>query len=388
MKTSVCRYTRDMPLDSADLRIDVRWAIPMTLRDLVLEWHSVLIRDGRILDVLPSALAAQRYAATATLLRPTHVLMPGLVNANAAATAAGGGELPRSLAQMLRSGVTCFCDLAGTPEATARMAREQGMRAVIGLPVVAERTRALRLRDEYTAHPLVCTVFAPPDASLLDDAACAALTTLADELEAGVAMNVQSSAAEIARCQQRFGQRPIGRLATLGLLTPTFTAMHCGAVSEAEMDLLMRAGAAVVICLQATVGAHGGLPPPAVLAAARTRLGLGSGAARLGQDIWTEMRLMALLGNDPWDALHAATSGGLDALGLGTEAGALQSGRWADLCCVDLSGPARTDEDDLLDRLVYRGGREMVSDVWVAGRQLLSGGELTRLDWESQHDGN
>jgi 5-methylthioadenosine/S-adenosylhomocysteine deaminase len=32
-------------------------------------------------------------------------------------------------------------------------------------------------------------------------------------------------------------------------------------------------------------------------------------------------------------------------------------------------------------QLVFCGGRDMVSDVWVAGRPLLSEGELTRLDW-------
>jgi 5-methylthioadenosine/S-adenosylhomocysteine deaminase len=32
-------------------------------------------------------------------------------------------------------------------------------------------------------------------------------------------------------------------------------------------------------------------------------------------------------------------------------------------------------------QLVFCGGRDIVSDVWVAGRQLLSDGELTRLDW-------
>jgi 5-methylthioadenosine/S-adenosylhomocysteine deaminase len=31
--------------------------------------------------------------------------------------------------------------------------------------------------------------------------------------------------------------------------------------------------------------------------------------------------------------------------------------------------------------LVFGGARDIVTDVWVAGRQLLSGGELTRLDW-------
>jgi cytosine/adenosine deaminase-related metal-dependent hydrolase len=36
---------------------------------------------------------------------------------------------------------------------------------------------------------------------------------------------------------------------------------------------------------------------------------------------------------------------------------------------------------DLPRQLVFNGGRDTVSDVWVAGRQLLDGGSFTRLDW-------
>jgi 5-methylthioadenosine/S-adenosylhomocysteine deaminase len=36
---------------------------------------------------------------------------------------------------------------------------------------------------------------------------------------------------------------------------------------------------------------------------------------------------------------------------------------------------------DPVTQLVFFGGRDIVSDVWVTGRQLLSGGKLTRLDW-------
>jgi 5-methylthioadenosine/S-adenosylhomocysteine deaminase len=36
---------------------------------------------------------------------------------------------------------------------------------------------------------------------------------------------------------------------------------------------------------------------------------------------------------------------------------------------------------DPVTQLVFCGGRDIVSDVWVAGRQLLSAGELIRLDW-------
>ena len=63
------------------------------------------------------------------------------------------------------------------------------------------------------------------------------------------------------------------------------------------------------------------------------------------------------------------------------EVGTLEVGKWADLCCLDLSGPGTQPVADPAVQLVFSGGRDIVSDVWVAGRQLLSGGELTRLDW-------
>ena len=61
--------------------------------------------------------------------------------------------------------------------------------------------------------------------------------------------------------------------------------------------------------------------------------------------------------------------------------GTLEPGKWADLCCLDLGGPATQPLSDPVTQLVFCGGRDMVSDVWVAGRQLLAEGELTRLDW-------
>ena len=44
-------------------------------------------------------------------------------------------------------------------------------------------------------------------------------------------------------------------------------------------------------------------------------------------------------------------------------------------------GPATQPLSDPVTQLVFCGGRDIVSDVWVAGRQLLLDGELTGLDW-------
>lgn len=400
-----------MPVVAADLRIEVRWLASMAARNAVLEDHALLIRDGRILDILPTTLAAERYRATAVLQRNSHLLMPGMVNAQSdasmslfrgatqgAAPAGDGAINPEfardstlaAMAEMLKSGITCFCDRPAYPEETLRTAHEQGMRAVVGMPVTevpspwaknaAESlTRSLSVRDKYKGNPLVSTAFAPDEGISLSDQTFRRLATLADELDAGIMLDLHRSLAEIAECEKVHGIRPIERLENLGLLTPALNAIHMVHLTAADISLVQRTGISVTLRPQLDLKSSHLLAPIVELAAAGVRMGLGSGAA-LTEDLWTEIKLAALL-TSPWDSLHAATRGGADVLGLEGEVGSLEAGKWADLCCVDLSGPATHPVDNPLERLVFSGGRDLISDVWVAGRQLLSGGELTRLDW-------
>ena len=83
----------------------------------------------------------------------------------------------------------------------------------------------------------------------------------------------------------------------------------------------------------------------------------------------------------PWNALAMATRGGAAALGLADQVGTLESGKWADICCVDLDHPAMLPMCDPAAQLIFCGGRDRISDVWVSGRHLLSEFRLTRLDW-------
>jgi 5-methylthioadenosine/S-adenosylhomocysteine deaminase len=411
-----------MPVVPVDLSIEARWIVPMTVPCRVLENHSLVVRDGRILDVLPSAAVAGKYAATALVRRPAHLLMPGMVNTatHAAASLFRAVGLPAAplerqflgpefvrdgvlaaIAEMLRSGITCFADRYYFPDATAQVAAAQGMRAVIGLPVseaaspwansAAEYlTQALQVRDEYQGHPLVSTAFAPLAPNSLSDATFARIATLADELDARILVDVHQSAAEIAECVARHGLRPMNRLWNLGLLTPALNAVHMTHATTEDLTLAERTGISLSLCPQSSLQNGSTLPPLAALTAMGLRFGLGSGAPCQNQDIWGDMKLMALMLSHPpgeradlsgWDALAAATRGGAAALGLDGEIGTLEPGKWADLCCADLGGPSTQPAGDPVRQLVFCGGRDIVSDVWVAGRQLLADGAPTRLDW-------
>ena len=410
----------------------------------LLENHTVVVRDGRIIDVLPREVARERYAPAQRWDRPDHVLLPGLVDARAHLLPdAPNVDLVRhiddaalfGMAAMLRAGTTCFCSTGNFPAETAAVAAAQGMRAVIGIPLAEGPstwatgecdylTEALRFRDDYLGHPLVDTAFAPMELSAIGDGTFGRIATLVDELDATVLVSMHESAAEIDDCVRRHGVRPIERLHALGLLTPALCAANLVSIVQSDLELAERGGIAVALCIGSDMLRGFGAPPVSAWLNSRLRLGLGSGHndGALAPDLWSELRLFTLLAGpastggltsagvgtsagvrtsapgptgaaangsaglagatQAWSAIAAVTCGAAAALGLDTDLGTIETGKWADLCCVDLRSPAMQGSTlPAADRVLYGAGRDAVSDVWVAGRHLLDAGALTHLDW-------
>src|SRR5450830_958517 len=64
----------------ADLAMEARWIVPVVPQNKVLEHASVIIKDGRIIDVLSTESARQKYDAEHTVDLNEHILIPGLIN--------------------------------------------------------------------------------------------------------------------------------------------------------------------------------------------------------------------------------------------------------------------------------------------------------------------
>lgn len=382
----------------------------------LLENHSIIVRGGRILDVLPSVFVRDRYEVAQSWERSNHMLLPGLVDArtqivpdpvNPHISNHVGDQALLGIAAMLHGGATCFCSTGYHPEEIAATAAAQGLRAVIGIPLAEHPSpwargaddylsRALRFRDDFNGHPLIATAFAPAAVASISDAMFGRIATLVDELDASVLLSLHESAAAIEESLRLHGLRPMDRLQAMGLLTPALTGAGLVQITDSDLELAQRSGIAATFCINSTM--VGGLGPPPVQTWAGTRLRLSLGTGRtdgaLAPDLWSELKLFALLVNAPddqvgrrraltaWDALACVTCGAAAALGLDAEIGTIESGKWADLCCVDLRTPAMVRPVvAAADRLVFGGGRDAVSDVWVAGQHLLDAGTLTRLDW-------
>lgn len=412
-----------------DLLIEARWIIPIEPAHVVLEDHAVAVRGGRIVDLLPTDQAGQRYLPAHRVDLPRHVLLPGLVNlhTHAAMTLLRGiaDDLPLmnwlqdriwpaeakhvserfvldgtrlACHEMLRGGITTFSDMYFFPDAAVRAATAAGMRCAAGVVVIEIPTayatdpddylaKGLRTRDEWHGEPLVRFCMAPHAPYTVSDGTFERVLTLAEQLDLPIHLHIHETGSEVEDARRQSGERPLERLRRLGLVGPGLIGVHAVHLQEAELDLLARHGCSVAHCPTSNMKLASGAAPIASLLERGVRVGLGTdGAASNNRlDLFQEMRHAALLakltsGNaaaaNVHQMLRMATLSGAEALGWSDEIGSIEAGKQADLCAVDLGDTLCHPCFDPASHLVYVAGREHVTDVWVAGSRRVEGGRL------------
>ncbi len=380
-------------MQSIDLLIGARWVIPVEPAGSVLADHSVAVDEGRIVAVLPSAQAGQRYEAREHVRLDRHALIPGLVNLHThAAMALMRGladDLPLlswlkdhiwpaeakhvspgfvfdgtllACAEMLRGGITCFNDMYFYPEEAGRAALAAGMRAAIGIiafefptPYASDAddyiAKGLATRDSLKEEKLLSFCMAPHAPYTVSDRTFSRIGTLAEELDLPIHVHLHETRDEIEQSLAQFKARPLERLRALGLVSPRLIAVHAVHVTEAEIETLARFGVSVAHCPSSNLKLASGFAPVAAMLKRGINLGLGTdGAASNNRlDLFQEMRTAALLakaaGNDAeampaHRALAAATLDPARALGLEDSIGSLAPGKFADLCAVRSISPS------------------------------------------------
>lgn len=413
--------------ESVDLLINARWTVPVQPSGIVFDEHAVAVRAGRIVAVLPQAEARARFTAARAVELPRHVLIPGLVNlhTHAAMSLLRGiaDDLPLmrwlqeaiwpaesrhvdaafvrdgtrlAAAEMIRGGITTCNDMYFHPEAAAEAFAEVGMRAVVGAVMLEFPTpyasdaadylrKGLAARDRWQGHPLIGFSIAPHAPYTVADASLIHARAIADELGLPIHIHVHETAHEVADALAAHGCRPLARLARLGLLGRNFIGVHAVHLDDSDIERLARHGCSVAHCPSSNMKLASGIAPVPRLLAAGVPVGLGSdGAASNNRlDLIQEMRHAALLAKvgsldatvvPAHTALRMATFDGACALGMDDRIGSIETGKFADLCAIDLAPIACQPCFDPVSHLVYVCGRENVSHVWIGGETRVDKG--------------
>src|SRR5437588_244945 len=315
-----------------DLCVDARWIVPVEPEG-VLAQHTLVVDGGRIVAIAPTASAQREYAPRERVSLPAHVLLPGLVNAHT----------------------------------HAAMALLRGIADDVALKVWLEQhiwPREARFVSPDFVHD--GTLIAAGEMLLSGITCCADQYFFPDAA---------------ARAYRQSGIRAFIGLPVLDFPTPY----------AADAELLVAQSCQVVHCPSSNLKLASGIAPVARLKARGVNVALGSdGAASNNRlDVLGEARLAALLAKvatgdasalPASTALRMATLDGAAALGLDAEIGSLVRGKQADAIAVNLAAFQHAPCYDPVSHLVHVASREQVTEVWIAGKRMVSGGALLSLD--------
>ncbi|WDH51689.1 TRZ/ATZ family hydrolase [Pseudomonas chlororaphis] len=425
------------PVVALDLLLLPTWLVPVEPAGVVLREHGLGIRDGRIVFIGPRAEALNLQAAEVREL-PGMLLSPGLINAHghAAMTLFRGlaDDLPLmtwlenhiwpaeakwvdeafvrdgtdlAIAEQLKGGISCFSDMYFFPKVASERVHNSGIRAQIAIPVLdfpipgahsADEAirQGVELFSDLKHHPRIKITFGPHAPYTVGDENLEKIRIIAEELDASIHMHVHETAFEVEQAVARHGERPLARLARLGLLGPRFQAVHMTQISDDDLALLVETNSNVIHCPESNLKLASGFCPVERLWQAGVNVAVGTDGAASNNDLdlLGEIRTAALLAKavagsatalNAHQALRMATLNGARALGLESEIGSLELGKAADLVAFDLSGLAQQPIYDPVSQLIYATGRDCVKHLWVAGKQLLDDRRLTRLDEQQLH---
>lgn len=327
------------------------------------------------------------------------------------------------IAEMLRSGTTCFLDMGAQNDAglTARAVGELGIRGIVGRHAADRRPDETPpgWSDEMMDHHFF------PDhqtaLSVLEDSVrtwngyadgrvrcwvniegkepCSlelhlGARELAAELGVGTTYHIASSIEERRVSERKHGIAPIARIAKNDGLGPNLVLAHAVATDDDEVQMLAEQGTSVAFCpstsLKLAKGATSiGKYPEMMKAGVKVGLGTDGVSAAGNLNLHRQVHLAAGLFKDARldptivdakQALRMATIDGARALGWGDEIGSLEVGKKADFVLFDLDHHEWTPYADPLQALVWSVSAASIAETWVDGRRLFANDSVATVD--------
>jgi 5-methylthioadenosine/S-adenosylhomocysteine deaminase len=411
-----------------------RYVITMDARHRVIANGAVAVRGDRIAAVGSKAEIDARFQATRRLDRPDAILAPGLINTHTHAAMsllrgladdlnlqdwlnkfifpAESKNLSREyvrwgtrlgVLEMLLGGTTTFTDMYYFEDVVAEVAKEAGMRGVlgetiIGFPVADAKTPsdALRFTETYLQRfrndPLVVAAVAPHAIFTNSDETLKAARALANRYGAPLLIHVSETKKENDDELAKRHMTPVKALDALGVFNGRTVAAHCVWVNDADLAVLKARGVGVAHNPSSNAKLASGVAPVPKMRALGIAVGLGTdGPAGSNNDLnlFEEMDLAVKLQNvstlnpqalSAEAALEMATIDGARALGLDKKLGSLEAGKQADVITVRTDRPNAVPLYNPISQMVYALKGEDVEDVMVNGKIVIRDGRSLTLD--------
>jgi len=447
MDSSSPNDTGGNPGRDVDLLITAGTVITMEPGATPLSDGAVAIDDDRIVDVGPSAELMARYRPRRTIGGADKIALPGFVNAHQHLT---GDRLIRSmipddlepgrsifewavpvhaahtpeddelsavlsLLEAVGNGIT-FTIEAGTvanPDRLLAAYERVGVGGTLGswgsdtdgipwsgsIDEVLDRQR--QVIELARNHPTVDGWITLVGHDLMSDELVAAASEMAKQAATGLTFHLSPTDSDPVSYLARTGRRPAVHLAEIGALGPHVLLGHGVHLDDAELDRLLDTDTSIAYCPWAYLRLGQGVSRAGrhiefIRRGGRVALGCDAENAGDAIDLLGVAALAAGLAKDTaidptvfgaHEALHLATLGGAEAIGMGHEIGSLAPGKRADITLIGTSGYEWVPRSpDPVLQLVWASDGRSVSHVVAAGHVVVEHGRSTLVDIDDLRD--
>ena len=407
---------------------NARYVLTCNGSDEILENINIAIKDGKIAYVGTDKPAASKtYDATGKLIAPglinshTHLGMSllrgwaegvdlqGFLERVWAAEGAIMDEPTCELGtelgalEALLSGTTTTMDMYLNPAATHRGAVRVGLRHIAG-PIFfdfpgldglqweqrIERAHQWKAVLAEIGGPYIPTYLMPHSTYTDSPENLGQVAAIAKELGARIHLHVSETEVENKDVANRYAKTPTEICRDTGILDVPTLFGHGVHLSDSDLAIAAKNGAAVAHCPGSNLKLGSGLARFNDMRKAGIKVGLGTDSCSSSNDLdmFSVMRMAAhvvALRKSPADVdltaiVRAATIEAAHAVGLADRIGSIEIGKEADLIALELQAAHLTPVHDVNALLVFAAGRGDVTDVWVAGEQVVANRTSTKID--------
>lgn len=307
-----------------------------------------------------------------------------------------------AIAEMQLAGVTAFFDMYYFEQQLAEAAEEMHSRALLAETVIDSVTvdvaepmgglqYAERFLPKWQGHSMVQASVAPhaPYSNTIE--VLQQVDKLSLKYKVPWMMHVSEMDFEMAKYRDQHNQTPIEFLEKIGVLSSRLVAAHCIHLSDHDIELLKKYDVKVAHCIGANTKSAKGVARVRDLLAAGVTVGLGTDGPSSGNtlDLFSQMRLFAnfhktyLQDRSAFPAeeiVKLATIEGAKVLGMQEHIGSIEVGKQADFILVETDSVNMFPIFDAYSALVYSANASNVSDVFIAGKQVVTNKELVNFN--------
>lgn len=305
-----------------------------------------------------------------------------------------------SLVELIRSGVTCYCDQYYFMNRVGDATLESGIRGMLTRGIIEDDKKEEKLKetrelyDNYHGREGRLKVVPSPHAIYTNGTEfLKEIIAMAKDMDGMINIHMSETVKEVEDCKKEHGMTPIEYIDSIGMTDLHVIAAHCVHITDEEIDLVKDKEFFPVYNPTSNLKLASGFTPVQKMLDAGMKVAIGTdgSSSNNNQNLLEEMHIGSIVNKavnmdaeavPAMEVIKMATIQGARALGWDEEIGSIEPGKQADLVFFDLNAPSFTPKNNLISALCYSAQSSDICQVMVAGKTIFKDGKVLTLDEE------